>query len=40
MNSRLRRRLSILYLQAGRVADAKEQARRAEEIQTRRRSDR
>ena len=30
-NSKLRRDLSILYLQAGRVADAKVQARKAEE---------
>jgi Flp pilus assembly protein TadD len=31
-NSKLRRDLSILYLQAGRVADAKEQARQAESV--------
>jgi hypothetical protein len=35
-NSKLRRDLSILYLQAGRVAEAKEQARKAEELQGRR----
>ncbi len=35
-NSKLRRDLSILYLQAGRIADAKEQARRAEALQSRR----
>jgi len=35
-DSKLRRDLSIMYLQAGRLADAKEQARRAEELQRQR----
>jgi Flp pilus assembly protein TadD len=33
-NSKLRRDLSILYLQAGRLAEAKDQARRAEALQS------
>ena len=35
-NSKLRRKLSILYLQAGRIAEAKEQARKAEELTAKR----
>ena len=35
-NSKLRRDLSILYLQAGRIAEAKEQARKAEELTAKR----
>ncbi len=35
-NSKLRRDLSILYLQVGRLADAKEQARKAEELRAKR----